>query len=48
MGEENLEVLVTLDDPGEDELEEDATFHNRQAKNPSNVSNKEETRPANE
>ena len=47
MGEEDLEVLVTLDDPGEDDLEEDATFHNRQDENHSNVSNKEETRPAN-
>jgi hypothetical protein len=26
MSEENLEVLITLDDPGEDELEEDR-FH---------------------
>lgn len=26
MSEEDLEVLVTLDDPGEDDLEED-TFH---------------------
>ena len=26
MGEEDLEVLITLDDPGEDDLEED-TFH---------------------
>jgi len=26
MSEENLEVLITLDDPGEDNLEED-TFH---------------------
>jgi hypothetical protein len=26
MSEENLEVLITLDDPGEDTLEED-TFH---------------------
>jgi len=46
MGEEDLEVLITLDDPGEDELGED-TFHNRQAENSSNASNKEETRPAN-
>jgi hypothetical protein len=46
MSEEDLELLVTLDDPGEDDLEED-TFHNRQAENPSNVSNKEATRPAN-
>jgi hypothetical protein len=45
MSEEDLELLVTLDDPGEDDLEED-TFHN-QAENPSNVSNKEATRPAN-
>ena len=40
MSEENLEVLITLDDPGEDELEED-TFHNRQTENPSNVSHNE-------
>ena len=26
MGEEELEVLITVDDPGEDDLEED-TFH---------------------
>jgi len=32
MSEEDLEVLITLDDPGEDELEED-TFHNLQAEN---------------
>jgi hypothetical protein len=46
MSEQDLEVLVTLDDPGEDDLEED-TFHNRQNENPSNASNKEATRPAN-
>ena len=40
MSEENLEVLITLDDPGEDELEED-TFHNRQTENPSNVAHNE-------
>ena len=28
MSEEDLEVLITLDDPGEDELGED-TFHNQ-------------------
>ena len=28
MSEEDLEVLITLDDPGEDELGED-TFHNK-------------------
>ena len=32
MSEEDLELLVTLDDPGEDDLEED-TFHNLQAEN---------------
>ena len=37
MSEQDLDVLITLDDPGEDELEED-TFHNRQAENESNVS----------
>ncbi len=41
MSEEELELLVTLDDPGEDDLEED-TFHNRQAENPSNVGVREE------
>ena len=41
MSEENLEVLVTLDDPGEDELEEDATFHNRQTENQSKIPNEE-------
>ena len=45
MSEEDLELLVTLDDPGEDELEED-TFHNRKAENPSDAPNKEATRPA--
>ena len=30
MSEQDLEVLITLDDPGEEDLEED-TFHNRQA-----------------
>jgi hypothetical protein len=30
MSEEDLELLVTLDDPGEDDLGED-TFHNLQA-----------------
>jgi len=29
MGEEDLELLVTLDDPGEEDLEED-TFHDHQ------------------
>ena len=29
MKEEELEVLITLDDPGEDTLEED-TFHKKQ------------------
>jgi len=42
MSDEDLEVLVTLDDPGEDELEED-TFHNGQAEDPSNVSNNQVT-----
>jgi len=32
MSEEDLEVLITLDDPGEEELGED-TFHNRHAAN---------------
>lgn len=32
MSEEDLEVLITLDDPGEDALEED-TFHHLQADN---------------
>lgn len=32
MSEEDLEVLITLDDPGEDTLEED-TFHQLQADN---------------
>jgi len=46
MSEEDLELLVTLDDPGEDDLEED-TFHNRQAENASDVSNEKPTSPAN-
>lgn len=37
MSEQDLEVLITLDDPGEEDLEED-TFHNRQA-DASDVSN---------
>ena len=32
MGEEDLEVLITMDDPGEDTLEED-TFEHPQAEN---------------
>jgi len=32
MNEEDLESLITLDDPGEDELGED-TFHQRQTGN---------------
>ena len=32
MSEEDLEALITLDDPGEDTLEED-TFHHLQADN---------------
>lgn len=32
MSEEDLELLITLDDPGEDTLEED-TFHQFQAGN---------------
>jgi len=45
MSEEDLELLITLDDPGEDTLEVD-TFH--QAENTgSAVSTKEATRPAN-
>ena len=46
MSEEDLEVLITLDDPGEEELGED-TFHNHQTENASDVSNEEATRPAN-
>ena len=47
MSEQDLEVLITLDDPGEDDLEED-TFHNLQAENtPSAVFQQGETRPAN-
>jgi hypothetical protein len=46
MSDEDLELLVTLDDPGEDDLEEDS-FHNRQAENASDVSNEKATRPAN-
>ena len=46
MSDEDLELLVTLDDPGEDDLEEDS-FHNRQAENVSDVSNEKATRPAN-
>ena len=34
MSEEDLESLITLDDPGEEDLEED-TFHQHQAGNTS-------------
>ena len=34
MSEEDLETLITLDDPGEDDLEED-TFHQGQTGNTS-------------
>jgi hypothetical protein len=34
MSEENLELLVTLDDPGEDDLEDD-TFHDHKVENTS-------------
>ncbi len=40
MSEQDLEVLITLDDPGEDDLGED-TFHNLQAENTRELSNKE-------
>lgn len=33
MSEEDLEVLITLDDPGEEDLEED-TFHIKNDKRP--------------
>jgi hypothetical protein len=47
MSEEDLEVLITLDDPGEDDLGED-TFHNRQVGISSQpVSSREATRPEN-
>jgi hypothetical protein len=43
MSEQDLEVLITLDDPGEDELGED-TFHNLQAENtPAAVSDRRDT-----
>ena len=42
MSEQDLEVLITLDDPGEDELEED-TFHNRKADKPAAVSENDDT-----
>jgi hypothetical protein len=38
MSEQDLEVLITLDDPGEEDLEED-TFHDREA-DASDVSNR--------
>ena len=34
MSEEDLELLITIDDPGEDTLEED-TFHHQPAQKPS-------------
>lgn len=33
MTEENLEILITMDDPGEDTLEED-TFHDHPTEKP--------------
>lgn len=48
MSEQDLEVLITLDDPGEDDLGED-TFHNRKPENTSEPkSNKQSARSANE
>jgi len=41
MSEEDLEVLITLDDPGEDTLEED-TFHNHPAENQKTIGAAEE------
>jgi hypothetical protein len=49
MSEEDLELLITLDDPGEDSLEED-TFHqadNTVAPARSGAPIKEATRPTN-
>ena len=46
MSDEDWELLITMDDPGEDTLEED-TFHNRHPENPSDVSDKEATSSAN-
>jgi len=47
MSEQDLELLITLDDPGEDTLEED-TFHDPQADHTAQpLPNKEATRPAN-
>ena len=34
MSEEDLELLIAMDDPGEDDMEED-TFHDLQAENTS-------------
>ena len=42
MSEEDLELLVTLDDPGEDTLEED-TFHHHQPENQSALSEEDTT-----
>ena len=42
MSEEDLEVLITLDDPGEDDLEED-TFHNHKAENTSQPESNEQS-----
>ena len=42
MSEEDLEVLITLDDPGEEELGED-TFHNHQAENIGAAQNRRDT-----
>jgi hypothetical protein len=47
MSEQDLEVLVTLDDPGEDDLEED-TFHHGGNTGAIDPLNQEEIRPSNE
>jgi hypothetical protein len=45
MSEQDLEVLITLDDPGEDDLEED-TFHQADNTGAHDPLNRPATRPA--
>ena len=44
MSEQDLEVLITLDDPGEDDLEED-TFHQADSTGAIDPLNQEAIRP---
>lgn len=43
MGEEDLEVLITMDDPGEDTLGEDTFHHHPTEKTQTNLRNDQRT-----